>query len=112
MSERTFRLALGAVMAFFTVAFVVLVFPALVDDGGDIFGAAGDGFANPYSSAYSFDVLCSYAVLTIWVVWERRTRRQRYGWVCLLLGLVPGLAVGFGSYLLLRTLRPGPGPEY
>jgi hypothetical protein len=103
---RWYRRALVAIAAVFTVAFVVLVLPALADDGGDVVGGMADGFVNPYASGYSWDVYCSLAVLAVWVAHERVALGQRRGWICLLLGCVPGVAVGLASYLLLRSLRP------
>ncbi len=86
----------------FAIAFAGIVIPALVRDGGDVVGGLAGGFVNPYSSGYSIDVLCCWAVLAIWVVVERRELQVRHGWVCLVLGVVPGVATGFAAYLLLR----------
>ena len=86
----------------FAVAFAGIVLPAMVRDGGDVVGGLAGGFVNPYSSGYSLDVLCCWAVLAIWVVLERRELQARHGWVCLVLGVVPGVATGFAAYLLLR----------
>ncbi|WP_372638275.1 DUF2834 domain-containing protein [Alcanivorax jadensis] len=41
-------------------------------------------------------------VLAIWVVFERQRYQIRGGWLALLLGVVPGVAVGFALYLLMR----------
>jgi hypothetical protein len=100
-----------AIAVAFTVAFTVLVIPALVDDGGDVAGGLADGFVNPYASGYSWDVVCSWAVLAVWVVYERASLGQRHGWISLVLGLAPGVAVGLASYLLLRSLRPPAADE-
>ena len=100
-----------AIAVAFTVAFTVLVIPALVDDGGDVAGGLADGFVNPYASGYSWDVFCSWAVLAVWVVYERASLGQRHGWISLVLGLAPGVAVGLASYLLLRSLRPPAGAD-
>jgi hypothetical protein len=106
VSPRPYRVALVVIAAVFTLAFVVLVVPALVDDGGDVMGGLADGFVNPYASGYSWDVLCSWAVLAVWVVYERAALGQRHGWISLVLGVAPGVAVGLASYLLIRSLRP------
>ena len=111
MSPQAYRTALVVIAAVFTLAFVVIVIPALIDDGGDVFGGLADGFVNPYASGYSWDVFCSWAVLAVWVVYERAALGQRYGWISLVLGLAPGVAVGLASYLLLRSLRPPIGAE-
>ncbi|MDF1704101.1 MAG: DUF2834 domain-containing protein [Aeromicrobium sp.] len=86
----------------FALAFAGIVIPALVRDGGDVVGGLAAGFVNPYSSGYSLDVLCCWAVLALWVLVDRRELRVRHGWVCLVLGIVPGVATGFAAYLLLR----------
>ena len=101
MSEAVFKAALIAAALFFTVFFALVVVPPLVEDP-DIIGAFAAGFVNPYSSGYSTDVLVSWFILAVWVVYEARAYSVRHGWVCLLLGVVPGVAVGFALYLLLR----------
>lgn len=84
----------------FAVAFVAVVVPALLDDGGDVLGGLAAGFVNPYATGYSLDVVCCWAVLAVWVVVERREHGIRH--VCLVLGIVPGVATGLAAYLLLR----------
>ena len=69
----------------------------------DIWGAFAAGFVNPYSSGYSTDVLVCWFVLAVWVVYEAKAYSIRHGWICLLIGIVPGVAVGFALYLLLRS---------
>ncbi|MEG9226335.1 DUF2834 domain-containing protein [Aeromicrobium sp. Sec7.5] len=93
---------IAVVGAGFALAFAAIVVPALVRDGGDVVGGLAAGFVNPYSSGYSLDVLCCWAVLAIWIVVDRRELQVRHGWVCLVLGIVPGVATGFAAYLLLR----------
>ncbi|WP_349255373.1 DUF2834 domain-containing protein [Spectribacter acetivorans] len=68
----------------------------------DIFGAFAAGFVNPYASGYSIDVLVCWGILALWVLYEAKQHSVKNGWVCLLLGIVPGLAVGFALYLLIR----------
>lgn len=67
----------------------------------DIIGAFAGGFVNPYASGYSTDVLCCWVILLLWVIYEYP--RIKHGWICLLLGLVPGVAFGFALYLIMRT---------
>ena len=107
MQERTFALAVAAIGIAFTVFFCAVVVPPLLADP-DILGALAAGFVNPYASGYSADVLCCWAVLAVWVWFEAKTRAIRHGWLCLLLAVVPGVAVGFACYLLLRQ-RQLPG---
>ena len=99
MPVNVFRGALIAIALVFCGIFGWVVVPPLMANP-DIPGALAGGFVNPYASGYSADVLCCWAVLAVWVLHERQ--RVRHGWVCLVLGAVPGVAVGFAAYLLLR----------
>lgn len=101
MSETMFRSLLWLAAAGFVVAFGVIVVPPLLANP-DIWGAFAAGFVNPYASGYSTDVLICWLILAIWVLFEKQHYAVRHGWVCLLLGVVPGVAVGFALYLLLR----------
>ncbi len=102
MSERQFHLAIIGVALIFTVLFLVVVAPPLIDNP-DVLGAFGAGFGNPYATGYTADVVACWFILGIWVVYEARTKSVKRGWICLLLGVVPGVAVGFAGYLLLRS---------
>lgn len=102
MTERIFKVGLIALAAVFTVLFVAIIPPALIDDDLDFWGGAVETFANPYASGVSVDVLMSYGVLALWVAYEAIARKVRRGWIALLLGLVPGLTVGLAAYLLIR----------
>lgn len=106
MNQSQFHVAVLAVAAFFTLFFAVVVIPALVANP-DVPGAFAAGFVNPFASGYSTDVLCCWLILALWVVYEARALGVRHGWVCLLLGVVPGVAVGFGLYLVLRHRQLG-----
>ena len=109
MNEATFKLSLAFIAVAFTVAFCILVVPALVNDF-DIIGAFAAGFVNPYAAGYSSDVLFCWAVLFVWVVYDAKALSVKYGWVCLALGVVPGVAVGFSLYLILRTRQVNQSP--
>lgn len=102
MSETLFRRLLIAAAFFFSVFFAIVVIPPLIANP-DIWGAFAAGFVNPYSSGYSTDVLVCWFVLAVWVVYEAKSYSIRHGWICLLIGIVPGVAVGFALYLLLRN---------
>ena len=102
MSDRSFRGAVIAVGLAFTALFFGLVVPPLIDDP-DILGAFGAGFVNPYASGYSADVVACWVILAIWIVFEARSRSVKHGWLCLVVGVVPGVAVGFAAYLVLRS---------
>ncbi|MDF1628520.1 MAG: DUF2834 domain-containing protein [Alcanivoracaceae bacterium] len=101
MSERLFRLALILVAIGFTAVFCVVVVPPLVANP-DVFGAFAAGFVNPYAAGYSSDVLFCWAALAIFVVYEARVLSVKHGWLCLVLGIVPGVAVGLALYFLIR----------
>ena len=101
MTERVFRAGLIALAALFTVLFVVIIGPEVRDGLG--LGEVGDDmFANSSASGVSTDVLLTYAVLALWVVYEAATKKVRRGWIALVLGAVPGVTVGLAAYLLIR----------
>lgn len=102
MSERTFKLTLLAAAAGFTLLFSIIVIPAFLSNP-DIFAAFGAGFVNPYAAGYSTDILFCWAILAIWIFHDATTYSVKHGWVCLLLGIVPGVAVGFALYLVIRN---------
>lgn len=84
----------------FTVIFCILIVPPLIENP-DVLGAFAGGFVNPFASGYSVDVFCCWAILLLWVVSE--SNKIRHGWICIVLGMVPGVAVGFALYLLMRS---------
>ncbi len=104
MNERSFKYTMVFIALAFTAIFAVVVMPALIEDF-DILAALGAGFVNPFSSGYSADVLLCWAALAVWVVYESKALSVKYGWVCLLLGAFPGVAVGFPLYLVLRNAQ-------
>lgn len=101
MSTQAFRLSLIVLAALFTGAFVVICIPPFLANP-DILGAFGAGFVNPYASGYALDIFFTWGVLAAWVLYEARARGVRHGWIALVLGVVPGVAVGLAVYLLLR----------
>lgn len=109
MTVSQFRVCLIVLATGFTVLFGVLVIPPLFQDP-DVLGAFAAGFVNPYSSGYSSDVIVCWFILAAWVAFEAKQKQVRYGWVCLLVGLVPGVAVGFAGYLLLRMQQLDTAP--
>jgi len=90
----------------FTALFSVVVVPPLFEDP-DIVGAFGSGFVNPYAAGYSSDVVACWLILAIWVAFEARSKAVKYGWLCLVVGVIPGVAVGLAAYLLLRSRQLG-----
>ena len=102
MSATLFKAVIIAAAAIFTLVFCWVVVPPLIANP-DVVGAMAAGFVNPYSSGYSADVLACWVILTAWIAFEARTRGVRHGWICVVLGMVPGVAVGFALYLLIRA---------
>ena len=102
MNDGIYRAALLLLGLGFAVAFAVICVPPLIENP-DILGALGQGFVNPYATGYSLDVLTCWAVLAVFVLWERQTLGIRHGWIALVLGIAPGVATGFAFYLLLRS---------
>lgn len=101
MTDKTFRALLCVCAGVFLAYFCFTVIPPLIENP-DIPGAFAAGFVNPYASGYSTDVIICWVILAVWVVFEARQYSVRGGWVCVLLGLVPGVAVGFAAYLYIR----------
>jgi Terpene cyclase DEP1 len=101
MNEQTFKASIIAPAAVFTALFAYWCIPPLIAKR-DILGALAAGFVNPYSSGYSADVLACWVILSAWIVYERRAVGVRHGLWCIALGAIPGVAVGFAAYLLIR----------
>ncbi len=111
MNDNTFRLLCVGVAILFTVFFAVTVVPALIHDR-DVVAAFAAGFVNPYSSGYSIDVILCWVVLAIWVIRDAKFYSLKHGWACLALGVVPGVAVGFAMYLVLRSYQIREAPAH
>jgi hypothetical protein len=101
MNEATFKIAIIAIAAAFTLAFCYLIIPPLIANP-DIIDAFAAGFVNPYASGYSLDVFACWFILTAWITYEAKAHGIKHGWICVVLGVTPGVAVGFGVYLLMR----------
>ena len=100
-------LFIGIILGFeiglaFLALFCVVVVPPLMADG-DILGAFAAGFVNPYASGYSSDVIACWLILAVWVAFEATSKSVKHGWICVLLGVMPGVAVGLAAYLVLRS---------
>lgn len=101
MTDKAFHTVILAIAVGFTTFFVATIIPPLSTDW-DVVGAFVAGFVNPYASGYATDVILCWCVLAAWVLRER-AKGVRHGWLCLLLGIVPGVVVGFALYLVLRA---------
>lgn len=102
MSKPVFETLCLITGAAFAIAFAVIVVPALIELG-DVPAAFAAGFVNPFSSGYSLDVILCAVLLIIWVIYERSKFGIRHGWIAIPLSIVPGVAVGFAYYLILRS---------
>ncbi|EMJ97855.1 DUF2834 domain-containing protein [Leptospira sp. WS58.C1] len=102
MNLSTFRILLILLGSLFTAGFLYLVLPPL-SQNFDIIGAFLGGFVNPFSSAYALDIIFTWLVLAVWIVYEAKTKGIKNGWIALLLGVVPGVAVGAAYYIYLRA---------
>lgn len=108
MSIAIFRFSLILLAAAFTLAFVAICIPPFLESP-DILGAFAGGFVNPYATGYALDAFVTWGVLAVWVVYEAKAKGFRHGWIALVLGMVPGVAVGFACYLLLRLKQEQAG---
>jgi hypothetical protein len=87
------RLSLILIGWLFAMAFCLVVIPALFNEPGEMLSG---GFSNPYAAGYAFDTIACWAILAVLVHSERRP----WGWLALVFGLVPGVAVGLVVHLL------------
>lgn len=99
ISYKTFKLSIIFFAAVFLGVFIFIVLPPAFSDM-NIVAAFAAGFVNPFATGYSVDVIACWFILAAWVLYE--SKDVSYGWLCLILGVVPGVAVGFAAYLLLR----------
>lgn len=103
MSRSVYRALLGLLALTFAGAFSLLVLPAFFAEQPGLYAAFAAGFVNPYAAGYALDVILCWWVLAVWVWHDARDHGIRYGWIALLLGIVPGVATGFAVYLLMRS---------
>jgi hypothetical protein len=106
MNQPTFKFTIIAAAAAFAALFAYWCIPPLIANS-DIIGAFAAGFVNPYSSGYAADTLACWVILTAWIAYEAKIKDVRHGWICAVLGILPGVAVGFAGYLLLRRKQLG-----
>ncbi|MFT6051110.1 MAG: putative membrane protein YfcA [Halioglobus sp.] len=101
MNGVMFKTCLLLISLLFTTILCYLVIPPLIENP-NIIEALAAGFVNPFAAGYSTDVFFCWFVLAVWVWFEASNLDVKHGWVCLILGVVPGVAVGFALYLLIR----------
>ncbi len=101
MNESIFKAIMLGIAVLFSVFFVLVVVPPLINNP-DVWAALSAGFVNPFASGYSTDVILCWITLAVWIFYEAKQLKIKNSWICALLGLVPGVAVGFPQYLILR----------
>lgn len=101
MSKNVFIWVVTSLGLAFAVLFLVVFLPALIENP-DFSSAGKAGFVNPFASTYTLDAIFCWLVLISWVVYEAKVDGIRHGWICILLGAVPGVATGLAAYLILR----------
>jgi hypothetical protein len=101
MHKSLYHTLLICIAVAFSLFFFTTIGPAFTADPNVVAAILG-GFVNPYASGYSTDVILCWLVLLFWIIYEARAYRVKYGWVCLVLGMVPGVVVGFALYLIIR----------
>lgn len=101
MNSKLFCSLVAAIGGAFTLAFAVVVVPEFLRRP-QVFDAFAAGFVNPFAAGYAMDTIACWFVLAVWVVYEAKGGGVRHGWVALVLGVMPGVAVGLAAYLLIR----------
>jgi len=101
VSEKAFKTILVLVIIGFTLFWFGYFLPPIIKDP-DIAVILQSGFVNSYATGFSIDLIACWVVLILLVVYESKNKSIKHGWVCILLGLVPGVVVGWSVYLLLR----------
>lgn len=107
-AERVYVASLVLIAGAFSVAFFALIVPGIFPIHDFVQQTLLNGYVNPTAAGYTTDTLACACVLTAWVIYERITLGIRGGWIALVVSVVPGVAVGFAAYLLIRMrgLRP------
>ena len=101
MNETTFRALLILISVAFVGFALVVFFPPIIENP-DIVNVLKSGFVNPYASTYSVDLIVCWIILILWIIREKASFGVRNGWICIPIGLILGVAVGFALYLLIR----------
>lgn len=108
MAAGVFKAVIIAAALAFLAVFALVVTPPLIAHP-DVIGAFAAGFVDPYASGYSAYTLACGVILSAWILYEPHTHGIRHNWVCIALGTVPGVAVGFALHLLIRARQMAAG---
>ncbi|MFT6265144.1 MAG: hypothetical protein ACJAWS_001292 [Oleiphilaceae bacterium] len=101
MSETLSNRAIIISAGIFLAVFLFYTLPAAIDLN-DFFASFAAVFVNPLATSYSVDVIAYGFILMFWILFEAKHHGIRYGWLCIILCVVPAVAVAFTTYLRLR----------
>jgi len=101
MNEQNFKRAIISSTVIFMLILLFYTLPAVIDTG-DIVVATLAGFVNPIAAGYSTDVITCWFILSFWIWFESKQYGVKRGWICILSGIIPGVAFGFCLYLIIR----------
>jgi hypothetical protein len=101
MNELNFKRAIIASTTIFILVFVFYTLPYALEVN-DFIEVSLAGFANPITSGWSVDVITCWFIMSFWIFYEAKQYGVKRGWICLPLGIFPGVAFGLCLYLLLR----------
>jgi Protein of unknown function DUF2834 len=104
VNDKWFRVSMLLVALGFSLIFCIVVVPELIVNPG-ITAALSAGFVNPYAAGFATDAIFCWIALAVLVIYDAKVLSVRHGWVCLLLGIVPGVAVGLAVYFILRSTQ-------
>ena len=106
MNEKQFKLGIGLSALFFLAVLIVYTLPEAIAINDPVHAFAA-GFVNPFAAGYSTDVIMCWFILLFWILYEQKNLNIRHGWICYVLGVFPGVAVGFALYLVIRQRQLG-----
>lgn len=101
MNEKAYKQGILIATACFLAVFIFYTMPYAIELADPI-AVSLAGFANPISSGWATDVISTWFILAFWIFFEAKQYGVKRGWVCLPLGIFPGVAFGFCLYLLIR----------
>lgn len=101
MNEVNFKRGIIASTVIFLLVFLFYTLPYAIELD-DFIQVSLAGFVNPISSGWATDVIAFWFIMSFWIFFEAKQYQVKWGWICLPLGIVPGVAFGFCLYLIIR----------
>lgn len=98
MNEKFFEGALACIATGFTIVFCVFVIPS-PNAAPNIIAAFAAGSVDLFAAGSSIDVILCWAVLAILITYEAMIFSVGHAWICLVIGIAPGVALGCPLYL-------------